>query len=305
MTDNSSQEPVSAADLERLAGLDRLGDSAIERALARSREALHAWGTDHPGEAMPADVATRLDEALAAAAAEAPATGTVTTIPSLGPHRAAKRSWWPAAAAVAAGAVVLAGVGIGIGALTGGSTKKHATIATAGTSGETITLPDAIPVATTSTDYQNELAVGADVRSLITGGLTPAPDPVAASVRAAASQAAAGKAPLSAAAAAVPAPQAAAGTNRVAASPAAAPAYPYAHLSTDLLGGQIAQCLQSLDDENPVVGVEKASYKGKPSLFIAFRDPAKLDTIDIFIVGASCDAATEDGFREYFTIVLK
>jgi hypothetical protein len=246
---------------------------------------------------MPEEVAARLDDALAAAAAE-PLPGAVTTLPTLQPRRDRSRSRWLAAAAAV---VVLAGVGIGIGVSTGG-TKKHDTIPTALAGGGAIDLPADVPVAATSRDYATPDAVKTDVRALITGQLTPAPSGIVASVRAAASEAAEGKAALADSAARPAAP--AAGANPSAVPQAAAPLYASAQLSADLLGGELAQCLQSLGQGDKLVGVERASYQGKPSLFVAFRDATNLSTVDVYIVGRSCDGLPPDGVRTVLRVTL-
>ncbi|HVU71464.1 MAG TPA: hypothetical protein VHE83_00750 [Mycobacteriales bacterium] len=320
MTDD---QPISAADLERLAGLDQADGSPVGEALARSRAALRAWGAEgSPAEPMPADVAGRLDDVLAAAAAEpgnGADVGTVTTLPSLhSPARPNRNRWLAAAAAV----VVIAGAGTAIGLASGSpSKKKHPTIASAGPNAAPITLPTAVPVAVSDVNYLTDASVEADMKNLITGKLPPAPDDVAGSVRAAASQAAAGQAVAedSGGAAAqppgavqVPAPNGNAGLNPSASSAAtgSAKSSTTTPLSADLFGGAIALCIQQLgqSDSGPaeeLIGVERADYQGKRSLFLVYRDPTQLDTVDVFIVGPDCAAAGGDGIRKILVVTLK
>ena len=53
-----------------------------------------------------------------------------------------------------------------------------------------------------------------------------------------------------------------------------------------------------------LVGVERASYQGKPSLFVAFRDASNLSTVDVYIVGRSCDGLPPDGVRTVLRVTL-
>lgn len=299
MTDD--QVPVSAADLERLAGRDELGDSPVGAALSRSREALRAWGAaaSDPSDApaMPGDVAERLDAVLAAARADvAPGVdgGTMTTLPTLLSRRNPNRNRF---LSIAAAIVVIAGVGTAIGVASGGSHKKHLATSLSTPNGGHLTLPADIPVVTTDTNYATIDAVRQSVKALVTGALPAAPTDVAAAVRAAASAAANGTAAAAdsaAGAASVPGP-AAPQANAGAKSAPTRSALDGTPLSADLVGGDLAVCLQHLADGQQIVGIERALYKGQLSLIVAIRDASVLNAVDIFIVGKSCDGLPADG----------
>jgi hypothetical protein len=105
--------PEAAAVAERIAADPEWAE--LHAALVRADEAVRADLAELPVPEIPADVAARLDEALAAEA-----TGTTAAVVPL----RKRRSWGVTGGAVAAGVAVLAAGAIGIQALGGGGTQQ-------------------------------------------------------------------------------------------------------------------------------------------------------------------------------------
>ena len=136
------KDTAGEADLQaHVAGCASCAD--LLALLATTRERLAAL----PQEPMPVDVATRMDAALAAAAAQTvtPRPATVAAVPSLrSPRRSSGIRWLRGVGAVAAGAALLMAGGIGVRALGGPSDRSPLAGVTEGRSAPATGSPPAI-----------------------------------------------------------------------------------------------------------------------------------------------------------------
>jgi hypothetical protein len=218
-----------------------------------------------PPVPMPPDIAARLHEALADAAAtdddDEPTLGTLTTLPA---RPAAGPGRWLTAAAAAL--VVLAGAGYGISQLTGRQSD------TASSGAARAAAPTANIVRNSSgNDYLDRTALLTAVPGLLKGDALRV----------------AGTAGADAGA-----PQKAAGVKPSAAA-AAAGADPLARLRTD---AGLADCLVALlppDDASvKPLAIDYGAFKGTPALVVLL--PSSLPKkVDIFVVGAGCSQAND------------
>ena len=309
-------------------------DRTVLAALARTRAALRSWGEEPAGGAglpdvMPADVAARLDAALAAetppAAPVAPVApvatvATVATVTTLPGAAHAHRSGWNRRLLPLAAALVL---------LAGGTAAVLATRSPHGDSASTSSAPAAgagpgvpLRIARSGASYSSPEALDAGVVALLAGRLLPAPAAVASSVRAAvaaAPAAAAGVQPGAAGAASPPGTAGGTATSSgtatsggtallggTAASAAerapsplpsptpagsAAPGAPAAAAPPDH-----AACLGRLDPGGRVLALDEVSFEGRPSTLVVVTTDQP-DRVAVYVVGPDCDALGPSGLR--------
>ncbi|MDP9239394.1 MAG: zf-HC2 domain-containing protein [Actinomycetota bacterium] len=280
-------DPTTGAhpDIERLSDLEAGlldGDPAADRlqahvagcasctdlvGLLRDTQGMLA---DLPPIEMPADVAGRIDTALASAAEAAnPATAGVTLLADRADHhrRQQGRRWLPGAGAVAAGVALLFAGAVGLSAVqndSGGSAGKSSTAA-----GAAPGVPVArVPVAS-GQDY-TPTTLNTGVRRLLAGHI----------------------APLEGVAASGPSGSSARSADKAVGLPPD-PAF-------DRLGrpGALTGCVVELAGSPTVrpLAIDFARFQGKPAVVVVLPDidPAK---VDAWVVGTACRPGQSDLLR--------
>jgi hypothetical protein len=250
------------------AHLDRCERCAADQQALAALPGLLA-GTADAGP-VPADVATRLEAALAT---EARSTAAAVTVTPLGTARRPARGMRVLQAAAVL-VLLLAGVGLGVSAIQGGGGDSGQTADSAG--GSAAAQPDdgSFPVTASGRNWSED-TVTAAVPEIVAGRLGP-PVRETAADRAGADG------------------EEAEASRELAANPAGR-----------LAGGpELAECVTALND-GPVtpVAVDLASWQGQPAAVVVLPTPGDPATVDTWVVAPDC--AQADAKVLYFARVAR
>ena len=228
-----------------------------------------------PAVAMPADLAARLDAALADAALAPAAATTVVPISS------ARSARWrdPRILKVAAAVVLVLGGGLAIKAISGSNNNSGSTTAAAAGGA-----PRAEQLSANSAHAYSSDTLAADIRALVAGKLPKdlvAPDSTA------------GGTPTPAA---TPLP------------PSASPGTAYSGKLDEPLRqltssvNTLAPCIATLEADITAVtpfAIDAGTYDGRPALIVVLPNKEDAAYYDVFIVGAKCGQGNDADFIAY------
>ncbi len=239
-----------------------------------------------PAVVMPADVAARLDAALAEAVltgltnpeADVPAAAAATVVPIT-----SARSRWrdPRILKVAAAVVlVLGGGGVAVKVISGGSTGETSTAASAGGAARA-----AEKLSLNSAHAYTSDTLATDIRSLVAGSLP---------------KAAVTTAPQGSAAGETPKPV---GTSPgLSSSPGSGATVTKQLLDLTASVDTLAPCIAALEVEIAAVtpyAIDAGTYDGRPALIVVLPNKEDPKVYDVFVVGAKCGQGNDADFIAY------
>jgi hypothetical protein len=248
---------------------------------------------DLPAATMPADVAARIDAALAELPPLAEPAGpgaAATVVPFAAPSRPVPRWRSPRVLQVAAALVVVVGAGVvGVKAVTAHTSSPAASAASGAASAQVGT------ATTQSNGAYTAAALVPEVHSLLSGAAREAATPSAAA---------------GGAVAAVPSPDTAAGgsTAPTADSPAPVsvgpldPALRRLMSSTAALAPCIAAIENGLTAYVAPLAIDAGTYEGRPALIVVLPGADDPTSYDVWIVGPTCGASQDAALIRYQSV---
>lgn len=284
------------ADLDA-GGLDEASTATVEAHLAsgcrRCTEvltglsAVRADLADLPPERIPADVAARLDDALAAAAASAPSATVSPLVAARAPRLGNRRPTWLGRAAAAVLVLVAGGTAVGVlgpGSGTGGGPDSDRPAATV-----------AAPEALEQVDPAAFITVTDSGRDYDAEQLAAAAPQLAGTLTATRETASAGPMPPGPANDG-PVPPGQGGASAPLAREGDGLSAVPDPLSQLREPQRLADCLDTLGGASPAapVALDYAAYQGVPALVVVRPDPSNADRLSVSVVGPACQAGAGD-----------
>lgn len=252
------------------------GDEADNEALSGEDDAyVTALLAGLPAVAMPADVAARLDAALAEAALAPVAAATVVPIASARTARWRDPRILKAAAAVV---LVLGGGGLAVKMITSGGNEGSTTAAAGGA-------PRAERLSANSAHAYTADSLAADVRALVAGTLPKASTTGQDSAAGGTLQ----PHPTGSGAVSIPNPGYTANLDK-----------PLQELTSTV--DTLAPCIAALEEGITAVtpyAIDAGTYDGRPALIVVLPNKEDAKSYDVFVVGARCGQGNDADFITY------